>query len=348
MGGGGLPDFETEGGAAGSAFRALFESAPIPITAITLDGRIFAVNPRAQEVLGFPPSDNLLVEDVAGPELLLQWREDSTKLASGERKLFTREVSLTRADGKPIETRSTIIAVGGPTGAPAFLLAVVEPLDEQVEVKQRVQWTRAVVHDVANQLMVVAYGAEALLRLLGPADPARPKAEEVHDAAERAVALARASLSQTETKSAEAKLVDVNGLILGLRSDAARLLGAGIDIVLVPDLEAPFARTDPVGLQRAVINIASNAHDAMLDGGTFTIQTERLGDSVVIRLSDSGVGIPPELQEAIFTPDFTTKSGGHGVGLASVRDFVVKWGGSVSVESELGRGSTFTLTLPAA
>jgi len=196
--------------------------------------------------------------------------------------------------------------------------------------------------------MALANSAERLLRHVMPSDPARENAETIRDTAARAVALARATLGETATRVEEPQPVDVNGVILGLRGIAADLLGRGIEIVLLPDLQGPYVYADVVGLERALTNIAANAHDAMPDGGTFTIETKRQGDHVLITLSDTGTGIKAEELETIFEPEFTTKPTGTGLGLASVRDFVTTYGGSVSVESTPDEGSTFTLVLPAA
>ena len=139
----------------------------------------------------------------------------------------------------------------------------------------------------------------------------------------------------------------MNGLLLGMRSVVGNLLGAGINIVVLPDLGQPQVHADATDLERALINIVANARDAMPKGGTLTIETKREDDVVRIRISDTGAGMSPAVRDRIFEPSFTTKETGHGIGLASVRTFVEKHRGSIVIESDEGIGTTVTLMLPA-
>jgi signal transduction histidine kinase len=110
-----------------------------------------------------------------------------------------------------------------------------------------------------------------------------------------------------------------------------------------PDLHAS---ADPVQLKRALLNLLRNAVQATPPGGAVTLAARRrLGDRVVLRVSDTGKGIPKEQLDKIFTPFFTTKEKGTGLGLAFVREIVTDHGGTLSVESNLGQGSSFTVEL---
>lgn len=100
-------------------------------------------------------------------------------------------------------------------------------------------------------------------------------------------------------------------------------------------------------LQAAVVNLVRNAKDATTAGGEVLVSTSRDGDHVVIRVTDTGAGMTPEVQARVFEPYFSTKRAGTGLGLPTVRRVVEEHGGSVSVQSEVGRGSQFSLRLPA-
>ena len=102
----------------------------------------------------------------------------------------------------------------------------------------------------------------------------------------------------------------------------------------------------PSTLRRALVNLAQNALDAMGEGGTLTLRGERTGASLTVRMQDTGSGIPPEEMPLLFTPLRTTKPQGTGLGLFVVQQIVEAHGGMLTVESALGVGTTFTLTLP--
>ena len=99
-------------------------------------------------------------------------------------------------------------------------------------------------------------------------------------------------------------------------------------------------------LQRALLNLVQNAMEAMPQGGTLTLRGRRKGATVPLDVQDTGVGIPPEQATQIFEPLHTTKPGGTGLGLYIVQEVVAAHGGQVAVQSVVGQGSTFTITLP--
>jgi signal transduction histidine kinase len=142
--------------------------------------------------------------------------------------------------------------------------------------------------------------------------------------------------------------VDVNGVILGMRDIARHLVRAGVRTVLHLDPADPHARADVEGLERALANILRNADDAMPQGGTVTIRTSANGRYVRLSVDDTGAGMPDEVRGQLFELGFTTKLGGHGIGLVNVRQFAEANGGTVEVESAPGRGTTVTLLLPLA
>ncbi|MCJ7429741.1 ATP-binding protein, partial [Candidatus Bathyarchaeota archaeon] len=99
-------------------------------------------------------------------------------------------------------------------------------------------------------------------------------------------------------------------------------------------------------IKRACLNLVRNAIDAMPEGGTLTIKSEQTDSHLKISFSDSGVGMPKETMERLWTPLFTTKAKGMGFGLSICKRIVEAHGGSIVVESRLGKGTTFTITIP--
>ena len=101
------------------------------------------------------------------------------------------------------------------------------------------------------------------------------------------------------------------------------------------------------GLDNVIINFLLNSIDAMPEGGTITIQTQRVEEDVLLTFSDTGIGMNPDTKERIFEPLFTTKAEvGTSLGLSMTYNTITRWGGNIEVESEQGVGTTFTLRLP--
>ena len=125
--------------------------------------------------------------------------------------------------------------------------------------------------------------------------------------------------------------------------------GEGIEIKLETENELAFVSGDAGQLQQAVIALATNAIDAMPNGGTLTITARNQDQQVLVEVSDTGVGISPENLQKIFEPFFTTKEVGHGtgLGLAVCYGILTEHGGGLDVQSTVGAGTTFTITLPA-
>ena len=115
--------------------------------------------------------------------------------------------------------------------------------------------------------------------------------------------------------------------------------------VLIPE-DLPKVMVDPTFMKRVFTNLFTNALQAMPDGGRLTIRAHKTEEAVSISVEDTGVGIPEEKLDKIFTPLFTTKSKGIGLGLSICKRLLEAQGGSITVKSQVGKGSTFTLKIP--
>ncbi len=141
------------------------------------------------------------------------------------------------------------------------------------------------------------------------------------------------------------------------------LLGEDIDFVFRPGKDLGHVRADVIQVEQVILNLLANARDAMPQGGTLVVKTEnvdldedfvrrhlgaRTGPHVLMAVADTGVGMDAETQKLIFEPFFTTreKGKGTGLGLSTVYGIVKQSGGYISVDSELGRGTTFSIYLP--
>jgi signal transduction histidine kinase len=121
---------------------------------------------------------------------------------------------------------------------------------------------------------------------------------------------------------------------------------SGIELVKDLDPELPGIRLDAKYIKQAMMNLIKNAISAMPDGGMLRVSTQRRGDQVLLRISDTGTGMSEEVREKIFEPYFTTKDFGSGIGLTLVYKVVKEHMGEITVISKEGHGTTFTITLP--
>ncbi|MBI2195214.1 MAG: two-component sensor histidine kinase [Planctomycetes bacterium] len=147
-----------------------------------------------------------------------------------------------------------------------------------------------------------------------------------------------------ELKLEEHDLNDVVEEILDLITPAVRSENIQIRRGLSTGL--PRIRFDQALLKQAIINLFKNAREAMGGGGELIVRTARSGDHLRVDIADTGPGIPPEKQERIFRPYYTTKKAGTGLGLASTKRIIEEHGGDISFTSEVGKGTNFTIRLP--
>ena len=326
------------------AFSTVFDRAPVGICAIELDGRVMDANPMLTRMLGFPDLEaRVITTDLTHPLDLTRSRELFLDLIRGRREAFSLDKRYVRADGCTVNAHSTALLVRNDGLEPEFVIGLIEPRDELVHAREQLTDARSAAHDVNNLLTAIFGHQENVLRTLPPDDKRRIAVEAIGRAARMSATIVQ-NILRTPTRHAES--VDVNDLILGMRSVAAQLVGSKVKIVLRLDPAIPRVFAERDSLERAIANIAANARDAMPDGGTFLVETASEAGFVKIRMSDTGIGIQPGLRERIFHRDFSTKPRGTGIGLALARETVERAGGFVEVASELGQGATFILALP--
>jgi PAS domain S-box-containing protein len=229
-------------------------------------------------------------------------------------------------------------------------------LQEQLVGAQRMEAVGRVAggiaHDFNNMLTVIRAAAEAIGRDAGHD---RIAVHDIREAAARGASLTRQLLTFSRREHSQPKRTDLHRNIAALRPMIARILGQSVttEVHLAPS--APAVLIDPGQLDQVLVNLAVNARDAMPDRGTFTVATEvhdggaPESATVAINVRDTGCGMDAATRAKAFEPFFTTKGDrGTGLGLAVVHGIVHQAGGTISCESEPGRGTTFRLVLPAA
>ncbi len=221
-----------------------------------------------------------------------------------------------------------------------------------------------VAHDFNNLLAAILTYGEFIAEELGPEHPLQEDVAEVRKAAQRGAELTRQLLVFSRRDLVQPSILDVNDTITDLLNLLRRTLGEDVTLqpILAPDL--PRVLADPGELEQVLVNLAVNARDAIVGEGAITVETSeqvidgeaasahvdlRPGRYVRIAVTDSGCGMTPEVMSEVFEPFFTTKGPGlgTGLGLSTVYGIANRYGGFVTVYSEMGVGTTFKVYLPA-
>ena len=242
--------------------------------------------------------------------------------------------------------------------------------EEQLRHSQKMdavgQLTGGIAHDFNNMLTGII-GALDMIRLRaasGRYNDLPRYLDAAHGSAQRAASLTQRLLAFSRRQPLQTRPTAVNSLIRSLAELLQRSLGETIRFELALEDAAGLALVDPSQMENALLNLALNARDAMPDGGTLRIETQRLalqaeqatrhdvptGEYLCVRVIDSGVGIPAALVDKVFEPFFTTKplGEGTGLGLSMVYGFVRQSGGFISIDSCQGEGTRGALHMPAA
>jgi two-component system cell cycle sensor histidine kinase/response regulator CckA len=225
------------------------------------------------------------------------------------------------------------------------------------------QLAGGVAHDFNNLLTVIIGNSEFLLMRHPAGDPSFKEINEIHQNALRAATLVGQLLAFSRKQTLQPRVLALRDVIGELALMLRRLLREGIELKLEHGTELWAVNADETQISNAIINLVVNARDAMPKGGVVTIATANesvaqatalssgvmpAGDYVRIEVRDTGVGILKEHKGKIFDPFFTTKPVGQGtgLGLATVYGIVKQTGGFISVDSEIGKGTTFRIHLP--
>lgn len=220
-----------------------------------------------------------------------------------------------------------------------------------------------VAREFNNMLSVITGYTELLLASLRPDDPHRKQVQEIHKAGERAAALTQQLLAFSRTQVLEPKVLDLHAVVANMEKFLGRIIGGHITLVTELEPNSGRVQADLGQLEHVLLTLAVNARDAMPKGGQLTISlgnaevdessANRLpdiqpGPYVRLSVSDTGWGLDEEARARIFEPLVVTKGPDQetGLGLSTVYGIVKQSGGTITVSSEPGKGSTFDIYLP--
>src|SRR5215210_3579168 len=348
------------------------------IFALDKEGHVTSWNSAAQKIMGYT------VDESIGKHFGIFYRPDERRAGAPNRALESAiqrgkhdvEGWRIRKNGTPFfitgSVSSNLDEAGNLLGFINILRDTTERRDaeeklvqarEQLAVSQKMEaigkLTGGIAHDFNNLLMIIGGNAQIFARLL---DPKLPRAiEAIQTAAKRGESLTRQLLTFSRHQHLSPTVVDLNASIKNMRTMIESSLRG--NIVYNQDIHDGVwpVKVDLAELELAIVNIAVNARDAMPNGGTFTVSVndvtlnQEIGDDrlkgafFALSFSDTGTGIPPNLLSKMFDPFFTTKEVGKGtgLGLSQVYGFAHQAGGTVTVDSNVGQGTTMTMYLPS-
>ncbi|OYU39319.1 MAG: hybrid sensor histidine kinase/response regulator [Pseudorhodobacter sp. PARRP1] len=350
------------------SMSADFEHVPVALLKFEADGTLRQANKVARDLLHLedaPAQMHELFEGLGRP--VSDWLSDVVQ----ERIPGGAEVLCARRLGAEVFLQVTLrrIVDHGRPGVLAVLqdATALKTLEAQFVQSQKMQaigqLAGGVAHDFNNLLTAISGHCDLLLLRHNSTDPAYADLIQIHQNANRAAALVGQLLAFSRKQTLKPERIELQDVLSDLAHLLNRLVGERVRLRLAhaPDLGA--IRADKRQLEQVIMNLVVNARDAMPEGGTIRIETEALtlreemrrdravlpaGEYALIRVSDSGVGIPPERLQKIFEPFFTTKRAGEGtgLGLSTAYGIVKQSGGFIFVDSTEGEGSIFQLYFP--
>jgi two-component system cell cycle sensor histidine kinase/response regulator CckA len=355
-------------------YRSLVQTAVYGIYRSSLEGKFLDVNPALIGILGYNSAAEVLDLDPQ-KDVFVEPREHARLVDEFQRtgRMDGFEVRWRRKDGAIITVRISGRAVAGGDEPSDVLEAIAEDITERRVLEDQFRQSQkmeavgrlagGIAHDFNNLLTVISGYTEVLLYHLSVGHPLHAKAEAIQQASDRATTLTRQLLAFSRKQLLELKVIDVNAIVADMERLLRPLIGEDIELTtsLTPNIGC--TRADAGQLEQVIMNLVVNAKDAMPSGGKICIRTASVtldesyrpentfikhGPYVMISVSDSGQGMDRETQARIFEPFFTTKEKGKGtgLGLSTVYGIIKQSGGYVFVQSELGRGTVFTIYFP--
>jgi PAS domain S-box-containing protein len=362
--------------------QTLSENAPFGMVMIDKDGTFKYINPKFRELFGYDLNDvpngktwfrKAYPDPTYRHHVISTWIDDLEGFKSGEKRPRTFTVTCKGGTEKIInfipvqlETRQNLIACEDITElkrAEEEKAVLQEQLRQSQKVEAIGRLAGGIAHDFNNLLTVIKGYSQLSSFELKEGDPLSVNIDEIQNAAERAASLTRQLLAFSRRQVMEMRVLDLNTLLRDLEKMLRRVIGEDIEMVIQLGENLGRVRADVGQIEQVIMNLAVNAKDAMPSGGKLTIETAnveldesyarshvdvRHGRYVMFSVSDTGVGMTPEVRERIFEPFFTTKERGKGtgLGLSTTYGIVKQSEGHIWVYSVQGKGTTFKIYLP--
>jgi PAS domain S-box-containing protein len=337
--------------------KSIFAASPDAITATDLNGSIIECNEQTVKIHGYSSREELIGKSV----FQLIAKKHQSKAFENMKQTFetgqikaSEYVFVTR-DGREFPAELSTSIVCDASGTPIGFVAITKDVTERKRMEQQIfkserlaaigQLAGMIGHDLRNPLTGITGAAYYLKTHLDLT--ANGKTKEMLEIIGKDIAYSNKIISDLLEYSKEMKLdlTDVTPLYLTREALALVRIPRRVRVVELAK-NTPLISVDVEKVKRAFVNVIKNAVDAMPKGGTLTIRSRKSDGNLEISFADTGMGMPGETLQRIFTPLFTSKAKGMGFGLAISKRVVEAHGGRITVESTVGEGSTFTLIIP--
>jgi two-component system cell cycle sensor histidine kinase/response regulator CckA len=359
-----------DGTSALSYIETLLSLLPFGLAMANRDGRVLFVNNAFGRAAGLRPGDT---PSYPGDLVV---REDQAAVADSVRRFaigpqMSGDIAVRMRDQPDEPVALSLAGVRG-LGEAAVLLSLKDNSEESKLKRQVAQATKmqaigqlagGVAHDFNNILTAIIGHCDLMLMRHTPGDSDYDDIQQIKSNSNRAAGLTRQLLAFSRQQTLRPQILQLPDIVADVSNLLNRLLGENVRLEVSHGRNLGAVRADPGQLEQVIVNLAVNARDAMPNGGVVNIQTYAVpaakvrelrqdilpvGDYTAIRVSDTGLGIPPDILSKIFEPFFTTKEMGKGtgLGLSTVYGIVKQSGGYIFAESDLGRGASFIIYLP--
>jgi two-component system, cell cycle sensor histidine kinase and response regulator CckA len=354
-------------------YRDLFDHANDVVFTTDLEGNFTSLNKAGESVTGYS-MEEVVRKDTAqilGPKSLDLTRNMREKklIEGGE---TTYELEIVRKDGR-VATLAVNTSLTYQNGRPSGVRGIARDITERKQLEEQLRQSQkmealgrlasGIAHDFNNLLGVIIGYGELLSDGLKPGDSLHTFADETLKAGKRAAALTWQLLAFSRNQVLQPKVLDLNASITNVEQLLRRLIREDVEMVFKLDADLGRVKADPGQIEQVILNLTVNARDALPQGGKVKIETRNVdlsdahtrqdpsvkpGRYVLLAVIDNGTGMDAQTKAKIFEPFFTTKQNGRGtgLGLATVYGIVKQSGGSISVQSEPGKGASFMIYLP--
>jgi PAS domain S-box-containing protein len=357
---------------ANAKLDAVIQASPLAILALGLDGGVTTWSTMAERMFGWSPEETMgrplpFASERSGEDI-----QDLIDRTLHGDCVSRMEVKQWRRDGSPFEAAIWTAPLRDAQGITGILVTVADVserkrLEEQLRLAQKMEavgrLAGGVAHDFNNLLTVINGYSSMLADSLKGDRYAVSQAEEILGAGTRAAELVSQLLAFSRRQMINPRPLEINQLIQNVERMLRRVIGEHIQFRTVLDPDAGWIQADLNQMEAVLLNLSTNAQDAMPEGGVLSIETARLdvkadgqspprdlptGSYVCLTVRDNGHGMDAQTQQHLFEPFFTTKQKGKGtgLGLSSVYGAVEQNNGRVFVVSEVGKGTTFSIYLP--
>ena len=352
-------------------FARFFHNSPIAIAEVDAEGRVVRANAMFARLFGGREDERRHIVDLVPEPARAPLQGALTAAVQGQAPSAPLDIVLEREGGRSARFYFASVEDGG-AAREAAIVYVIETteqraLEAQFAQSQKMQavgqLAGGVAHDFNNVLTAIIGYSDLLLANARPTDPSFQDVMQIKQNANRAAGLVRQLLAFSRRQTLRPQVLRLGDVMSDLTMLLRRLLGETIKLEVKEGRDLWPVKADLNQFEQVIVNLAVNARDAMPAGGTLAIRTANVSaaqaasyaeaglpeaDHVLVEVADTGTGIPPDILDKIFEPFFSTKEVGKGtgLGLSTVYGIVKQTGGTLQVESEVGRGSVFRVFLP--